>query len=83
LLVDTVTAAIGYLPVRSYIELCTCPLSANCGCRKPAPGMLLRILDRSEVPASRALFVGDTDRDHEAAARAGIEFRWAGTFFGW
>jgi len=83
LLVDMVVSAIGYFPSRSYIELCTCSITANCDCRKPAPGMLLRILTRSGIPASRAIFVGDAEEDFEAAGRAGIRFRWAKDFFGW
>lgn len=82
LLVDAVTAAVGYLPTRNYIELCTCPISANCDCRKPAPGMLLRILAQSGVRAEDALFVGDSIYDEEAARRASIAFRWATDYFG-
>lgn len=83
LLVDMVAGAVGYLPCRTYIELCTCPMSARCRCRKPAPGMLLRILKRSGVPADRAVFVGDAPEDLVAAWRAGVDFRWAWEFFGW
>jgi D-glycero-D-manno-heptose 1,7-bisphosphate phosphatase len=83
LLVDMVVRAIGYLPCRTYIELCTCPISAHCRCRKPAPGMLLRILRRSGVSADQTLFVGDAEEDLEAARRAGVDFRWAWEFFGW
>ena len=81
LLVDLVVGAIGYLPLRSYIELCTCAPTANCQCRKPAPGMLLRILEQSRVPADRAIFVGDTEEDREAAKRACMHFCWAKEFF--
>jgi D-glycero-D-manno-heptose 1,7-bisphosphate phosphatase len=83
LLVDMVVGAIGFVPSRTYIELCTCSITANCDCRKPAPGMLLRILKRSGIPADRAIFVGDAGEDVEAARRAGIGFRWAKDFFGW
>jgi HAD superfamily hydrolase (TIGR01662 family) len=81
LLVDMVVSAVGYLPLRSYIELCTCAPIANCQCRKPAPGMLLRILEQSGVPADQALFVGDSEEDMEAAKRAGMHFSWAEDFF--
>jgi D-glycero-D-manno-heptose 1,7-bisphosphate phosphatase len=81
LLVDMVVSAIGYLPRKSYIELCTCDPLANCQCRKPAPGMLLRILEQSGVPADQALFVGDCEVDMEAAKRAGVHFSWAEDFF--
>ena len=81
LLVDMVVRAIGYLPLRNYIELCTCGPLANCQCRKPAPGMLLRILEQSGGPADQALFVGDSEEDREAAKRAGVDFSWAEDFF--
>jgi D-glycero-D-manno-heptose 1,7-bisphosphate phosphatase len=82
LLVDMVVGAIGYLPLRSYVELCTCAPTANCDCRKPAPGMLLRILEQSNVSADRAIFVGDAEEDWEAAKRASMNFCWAWEFFG-
>jgi D-glycero-D-manno-heptose 1,7-bisphosphate phosphatase len=83
LLVDTVTAAAGFLPPRAIIEMCTCGPGAGCPCRKPAPGMLLRILAKTRIAPADALYVGDLAIDREAAERAGIPFRWAGDFFGW
>lgn len=83
LLRDTVREAIGHVPAGAQIEMCTCPLAAGCACRKPEPGMLLRILERAGVAAADALFVGDLDIDREAARRAGVAFQWAGDFFGW
>ncbi len=82
LLVDMLVEAIGYLPSESYIELCTCPATVDCTCRKPSPGMLVRILERSGTPAVNALYVGDLEKDREAAERAGIDFMWAKDFFG-
>ena len=63
--------------------MCVHALEEGCTCRKPAPGMLHRILERTGVPAARALFVGDLETDREAARRAGMPFRWAHEFFGW
>lgn len=83
MLIDTAVEAIGFLPSRAYIELCTCDPTSCCNCRKPAPGMLTRILEQSGLPPESALFVGDLDKDREAARRAGIEFIWAKDFFGW
>lgn len=83
MLVDMAVEAIGFLPSRTYIELCTCSSRVECDSRKPAPGMLLRILEQSGVSAKAALFVGDLDKDREAAHRAGIAFIWAKDFFGW
>jgi D-glycero-D-manno-heptose 1,7-bisphosphate phosphatase len=41
-------------------------------CRKPAPGMLLDLISRWEVDASRSILIGDKDSDMEAARRAGV-----------
>jgi len=44
--------------------------------RKPDPEPLLAALEPLGVPPERALFVGDSERDAEAARRAGTAFRW-------
>jgi D-glycero-D-manno-heptose 1,7-bisphosphate phosphatase len=44
----------------------------RCGCRKPAPGMLLEACRRLDVPPAEAVMVGDIGADMEAAAAAGI-----------
>ena len=41
---------------------------------KPSPEMILRALERCEVPAGASAFVGDADSDYCAAAAAGLEF---------
>lgn len=40
---------------------------------KPAPAMILRVLERLGVPAGQALYVGDTPLDVESAGRAGVD----------
>ena len=51
-----------------------CPhdLSANCGCRKPKPGMLSRALERFPIDTARSWVVGDSLSDLEAGWAAGI-----------
>lgn len=49
--------------------------------RKPNPGMLLQAIEDAGVPADRALYVGDSPEDREAAAAAGCRFRPAESFF--
>ena len=44
---------------------------ANCGCRKPAPGMLERAQPELEVDLERSWMVGDKPEDMEFARRAG------------
>ena len=39
--------------------------------RKPAPGMLIEAMEAFSSPAHETLFIGDADRDMEAAYRAG------------
>ena len=41
---------------------------------KPAPDLLLANLERANVPAWAAVYVGDTSVDHEAAAAAGVPY---------
>lgn len=46
----------------------------GCDCRKPKPGMLFAAQRRYHLDLSRVPFVGDDDRDGEAAAAAGAPF---------
>jgi phosphoglycolate phosphatase len=46
--------------------------------RKPDPEPLLAALDALGVAPDRALFVGDSARDAEAARRAGVAFEYVG-----
>ena len=75
-------AALGRIPDGTRIEMCVCSETAGCDCRKPAPGLLLRLLASYGVAPHEALFVGDLPIDAEAARRAGIGFMWACEFFG-
>ncbi|MFF1510122.1 D-glycero-alpha-D-manno-heptose-1,7-bisphosphate 7-phosphatase [Streptomyces sp. NPDC058326] len=43
----------------------------GCGCRKPAPGLVLAACDRLEVRPSRSVVIGDIGSDMEAARSAG------------
>jgi D-glycero-D-manno-heptose 1,7-bisphosphate phosphatase len=83
LLEETVAEAIGFVPRATAFEMCTCAIEAACGCRKPAPGLLLRAMARHGARGGQTLFVGDLDSDREAARRAGVRFAWASAFFGW
>ena len=55
-------------------EVHCCPHSPadGCDCRKPAPGLITAAVAAAGVPPSETIFVGDADRDLEAARRAGI-----------
>ena len=42
------------------------------GCRKPAPGMILRAVEELAVDVSQSVLVGDKESDIEAGCRAGV-----------
>jgi D-glycero-D-manno-heptose 1,7-bisphosphate phosphatase len=46
-------------------------LSRECGCRKPAPGMLLDAARELEIDLNCAWMIGDTDNDVQAGRAAG------------
>lgn len=54
-----------------------CPHDWNdgCRCRKPAPGMLIDAQRDFALDLSRTTFIGDDERDGQAAAAAGAPFR--------
>lgn len=54
------------------VFFCPHPDSANCLCRKPKPGLLVDILERTGVAASEAMIVGDSLRDMQAGHAVGI-----------
>lgn len=83
LLVDMISAATGHVPAPEAVQLCPHALDVPCDCRKPAPGMLKRIMEFYSVSPSETLFVGNATTDEEAALRAGVSFAWANYFFGW
>ncbi len=47
------------------------PYRADCDCRKPRPGMLLRARDELGIDLARSYLVGDSMRDIEAGHRVG------------
>lgn len=44
----------------------------RCECRKPKPGLLLQAIEKYDVDCDNSWMVGDSERDIEAAATAGI-----------
>ena len=51
-----------------------CPHAPDdgCACRKPAPGLLHQAIAWAGVPASETVFIGDAQRDVDAARAAGV-----------
>jgi D-glycero-D-manno-heptose 1,7-bisphosphate phosphatase len=83
LLFEMAEAAFGIRLPEGSIEMCPHAPSEGCVCRKPEPEMLLRLMRRFGASEGETLFVGDMERDKEAARRAGVGFMWAHEFFGW
>ncbi len=55
----------------SAVFFCPHPASANCECRKPKPGMLNDILERTGTKPADAVVVGDSLHDLQAGDAAG------------
>jgi len=51
--------------------------SAEVGAAKPDPAVFHAALERLEIPAGRALHIGDEQGDEDGARAAGMRFRWA------
>ncbi len=83
LLFEMITAATDHVPPGGAVQLCRHALEQPCDCRKPQPGMLLRIMDHYGVSPAETLFVGNALTDEEAARRAGTSFAFANDFFDW
>jgi D-glycero-D-manno-heptose 1,7-bisphosphate phosphatase len=61
----------------SAVRLCPHRPDVGCRCRKPAPGMLLDILDYFQVDRADTLFIGNELVDQQAASNARVPFAWA------
>jgi D-glycero-D-manno-heptose 1,7-bisphosphate phosphatase len=49
------------------------PVVGKCLCRKPGSLMLEKAIGKYRIDKSRSIMIGDTDRDIEAASKAGIK----------
>jgi histidinol-phosphate phosphatase family protein len=49
-------------------------LKITCDCRKPSPGMIHALARHHTIDLTRSVMVGDSWRDREAAAAAGVAF---------
>ena len=71
---------------RPFTEWRLCPHADadGCPCRKPRPGMFLELARFHDVDLRASTHVGDSEKDRDAAAAAGVgSFVWAADFFGW
>ena len=67
---DELAAMRGALDAEAVIDAVTGADDVSSG--KPAPDLVEQALERAGVPAERAVFIGDTRWDVEAAGRAGV-----------
>jgi len=75
-------------PSEGLVQICPHTIDSAsggflCACRKPLPGMILRLMIETGVARERILFVGDRPEDRAAAHLAHVDFEWAGDFFQW
>jgi len=60
-----------------FTDIFYCPhhpdFTGDCDCRKPKPGLLLRGIEKYNLDPAKSYFIGDRERDMEAAAAAGIK----------
>jgi len=47
--------------------------TGDCDCRKPKPGLLLQGIEKYNIDPSLSYFIGDRERDMEAARAAGVK----------
>jgi D-glycero-D-manno-heptose 1,7-bisphosphate phosphatase len=52
---------------------CTHRPKAGCACRKPKPGMLLRLAEKYNVDLAQSFMIGDRDMDIAAGKAAGTK----------
>jgi D-glycero-D-manno-heptose 1,7-bisphosphate phosphatase len=80
-----VDAMNGYLADRlplDEIEMCPHDDADHCDCRKPKPGLLLRVAEREGIALSQSFMVGDRYRDIEAGHSAGCRTVLVGDGYG-
>lgn len=60
------------------------PRRKDCACRKPKPALFLELAGTYGIDLAASTHVGDSVKDRDAAAAAGIgTFAWPREFFGW
>jgi D-glycero-D-manno-heptose 1,7-bisphosphate phosphatase len=69
--VDKINAQLVNLLPLDAVEVCAHDDEDQCDCRKPKPGMILRLQRRFALDLAHCFMVGDRWRDIEAGRRAG------------
>jgi D-glycero-D-manno-heptose 1,7-bisphosphate phosphatase len=74
--VDTINAHLTDQLGLDAVRICPHNDGDACGCRKPAPGLLLSAAEELGLDLDCSLMVGDRWRDVEAGRRAGVTTVW-------
>jgi D-glycero-D-manno-heptose 1,7-bisphosphate phosphatase len=80
--VDKINAQLAAVFPLDAVEVCEHDDRAQCDCRKPKPGMILRARERFGIDLAGSFMVGDRWRDIEAGRRAGCRSVLIGEGFG-
>jgi D-glycero-D-manno-heptose 1,7-bisphosphate phosphatase len=80
--VDEINAELAAVLPLDAIEVCEHDDNAQCDCRKPKPGMILRAGERLGLDLAGSFMVGDRWRDIEAGRRAGCRTILIGNGYG-
>ena len=80
-LIDEMLGAAGVPTAARLIEICPHDKKSDCICRKPMPGMIVRLLDAARVTRGRAVMFGNAAIDRQAARRAGVRYHDAPLLF--
>jgi D-glycero-D-manno-heptose 1,7-bisphosphate phosphatase len=60
-----------------FTDIFYCPhhpdYTGVCDCRKPKPGLLLQGIEKYNIDPAQSYFIGDRERDMQAAAAAGVK----------
>jgi D-glycero-D-manno-heptose 1,7-bisphosphate phosphatase len=83
LLRDLARAATGRSAPDGALRFCPHALGVQCDCRKPGDGLLRGIMEMYGIAPEDTVFVGDSESDRLAAARAGVDFVEAEALFRW
>ncbi len=73
---EMVKGVFGFLPEREAMQYCPHYVDGGCECRKPAGGMLHRIMRHFGVDSTSTVFIGDSPKDKVAAENANCNFIW-------
>jgi len=55
------------------IYYCPHEISENCDCRKPKPGLLIRAAKENNIDLTKAVFIGDDEKDEKAGLATGCQ----------